>query len=317
MSRVKPLSLSTLLEQHVLLPSQPRVVALLSSELRKPEPGMRSLVQLFSTDPVLTARLLAAANGPAHLLGQRVHSIPEALVLLAPPAWQEGGSFAHLLGTDDVGRDILSRLMYGARLSLLVGCLVVVLSLIMGVILGLIAGYFGGLVDNIIMRVVDIMLALPSLLLALVLVAIFGPSIGNAALALTFVALPHYVRLTRAAVLVEVNRDYVTASRVAGAGAMRQMFINIFPNCLAPLIVQASLGFSNAILDMAALGFLGMGAQPPTPEWGTMLSDVLQFAQSAWWVVTFPGLAILISVLAINLMGDGLRDALDPKLKRS
>lgn len=136
--------------------------------------------------------------------------------LLAPPAWQEGGSMAHLLGTDDVGRDVLSRLMYGARLSLLVGCLVVVLSLIMGVILGLIAGYFGGLVDNIIMRVVDIMLALPSLLLALVLVAIFGPSIGNAALALTFVALPHYVRLTRAAVLVEVNRDYVTASRVAG-----------------------------------------------------------------------------------------------------
>lgn len=216
----------------------------------------------------------------------------------------------------DQFRDVLSRLMYGARLSLLVGCLVVVLSLIMGIVLGLVAGYFGGIVDNIIMRIVDIMLALPSLLLALVLVAIFGPSIGNAALALTFVALPHYVRLTRAAVLVEVNRDYVTASRVAGAGAMRQMFVNIFPNCLAPLIVQASLGFSNAILDMAALGFLGMGAQPPTPEWGTMLSDVLQFAQSAWWVVTFPGLAILLTVLAFNLMGDGLRDALDPKLKQ-
>ncbi len=152
--------------------------------------------------------------------------------------------------------------------------------------------------------------------LALVLVAIFGPSIVNASLALTFVALPHYVRLTRAAVLVEVNRDYVTASRVVGAGAMRQMFVNILPNCLAPLIVQASLGFSNAILDMAALGFLGMGAQPPTPEWGTMLSDVLQFAQSAWWVVTFPGVAILLTVLAFNLMGDGLRDALDPKLKQ-
>lgn len=236
--------------------------------------------------------------------------------LLAPPFWQDGGSMAHLLGTDDVGRDILSRLMYGARLSLLVGCLVVVLSLILGVVLGLVAGYFGGVVDSIIMRVVDIMLALPSLLLALVLVAIFGPSIVNASLALTFVALPHYVRLTRAAVLVEVNRDYVTASRVAGASAMRQMFVNILPNCLAPLIVQASLGFSNAILDMAALGFLGMGAQPPTPEWGTMLSDVLQFAQSAWWVVTFPGVAILLTVLAFNLMGDGLRDALDPKLKQ-
>ena len=236
--------------------------------------------------------------------------------LLTPPVWEEGGSWEFILGTDDVGRDLLSRLMYGARLSLLVGCLVVVLSLIMGVTIGVIAGYFGGVVDALIMRVVDIMLALPSLLLALVLVAIFGPSIVNASIALTFVALPHYIRLTRAAVLVEVNRDYVTASRVAGAGALRQMFVNILPNCLAPLIVQASLGFSNAILDMAALGFLGMGAQPPTPEWGTMLSDVLQFTQSAWWVVTFPGLAILLTVLAFNLMGDGLRDALDPKLKQ-
>lgn len=236
--------------------------------------------------------------------------------LLHQPVWQEGGSWSYILGTDDVGRDILSRLMYGARLSLLVGCMVVVLSLIFGVIFGLLAGYIGGAVDATIMRLVDIMLALPSLLLALVLVAIFGPSIVNASIALTFVALPHYIRLTRAAVLVEVNRDYVTASGVAGAGMLRQMFVNILPNCLAPLIVQASLGFSNAILDMAALGFLGMGAQPPTPEWGTMLSDVLQYAQSAWWVVTFPGLIILLTVLAFNLMGDGLRDALDPKLKQ-
>ncbi len=236
--------------------------------------------------------------------------------LLHPPVWQEGGSWKFILGTDDVGRDVLSRLMFGARLSLLVGCMVVVLSLILGVIFGLMAGYLGGVVDAVIMRLVDIMLALPSLLLALVLVAIFGPSIVNASLAITFVALPHYIRLTRAAVLVEVNRDYVTASSVAGAGTLRQMFVNILPNCLAPLIVQASLGFSNAILDMAALGFLGMGAQPPTPEWGTMLSDVLQYAQSAWWVVTFPGVTILLTVLAFNLMGDGLRDALDPKLKQ-
>lgn len=236
--------------------------------------------------------------------------------LLTPPAWQEDGSWQFILGTDDVGRDLLSRLMHGARLSLLVGGLVVILSLIMGVSLGLFAGYIGGLVDVTIMRVVDIMLALPSLLLALVLVAVFGPSIVNASLALAFVALPHYVRLTRAAVLLEINREYVTASQVVGASALRQMFINILPNCFAPLIVQASLGFSNAILDMAALGFLGMGAQPPTPEWGTMLSDVLQFTQSAWWVVTFPGLAILLTVLAFNLMGDGLRDAFDPKLKQ-
>ncbi|MBS9429623.1 dipeptide ABC transporter permease DppC [Photorhabdus akhurstii] len=259
---------------------------------------------------MLLVALLAGVLAP--------HSASEQFrdALLTPPVWQDGGSWQFILGTDDVGRDLLSRLMYGARLSLLVGCLVVVLSLLMGVVLGVLAGYFGGVVDIIIMRIVDIMLALPSLLLALVLVAIFGPSIVNASLALTFVSLPHYIRLTRAAVLVEVNRDYVTASQVAGAGSMRQMFINILPNCLAPLIVQASLGFSNAILDMAALGFLGMGAQPPTPEWGTMLSDVLQFAQSAWWVVTFPGIAILLTVLAFNLMGDGLRDALDPKLKQ-
>ncbi|MCO6560272.1 MAG: dipeptide ABC transporter permease DppC [Gilliamella sp.] len=236
--------------------------------------------------------------------------------LLTPPVWMKDGSWQFILGTDDVGRDILSRLIYGARLSLLVGCLVVIISLILGITLGLIAGYAGGFLDNVIMRAVDIMLALPSLLLALVLVAIFGPSIINASIALAFVALPHYVRLTRGATIAEINKDYVIASRVAGAGALRQMFINILPNCLAPLIVQASLGFSNAILDMAALGFLGMGAQPPTPEWGTMLADVLQFAQSAWWVVTFPGLVILMTVLAFNLMGDGLRDALDPKLKQ-
>ncbi|WP_323018915.1 dipeptide ABC transporter permease DppC [Castellaniella sp.] len=235
--------------------------------------------------------------------------------LLQPPVWHPDGSWQFILGTDDVGRDILSRLIYGARLSLLVGFLVVSVSLVLGIFFGVLAGYMGGVVDISIMRLVDIMLALPSLLLALVLVAIFGPSIVNASLALSFVALPHYVRLSRAAVLREMTRDYVIASRVVGAGAWRQMFINILPNCVAPLIVQASLGFSNAILDMAALGFLGMGAQPPTPEWGTMLANVLQFAQSAWWVVTFPGLAILLAVLAFNLMGDGLRDALDPRLK--
>ncbi|AIA73149.1 dipeptide transport system permease protein [Pectobacterium atrosepticum SCRI1043] len=264
---------------------------------------------------VYVALMLIIAIG-ANVLAPHAPAEQFRDALLRPPVWQEGGSWQFILGTDDVGRDVLSRLMYGARLSLLVGCLVVALSLVLGVIFGLLAGYFGGVVDALIMRIVDIMLALPSLLLALVLVAVFGPSIVNASLALTFVALPHYVRLTRAAVLVEVNRDYVTASRVAGASSARQMFVNILPNCLAPLIVQASLGFSNAILDMAALGFLGMGAQPPTPEWGTMLADVLQFAQSAWWVVTFPGVAILLTVLAFNLMGDGLRDALDPKLKQ-
>ncbi|KGQ67551.1 dipeptide ABC transporter permease DppC [Gallibacterium anatis] len=235
---------------------------------------------------------------------------------LLPPAWIDGGNWSHILGTDDVGRDILSRLIYGARLSLFIGLLVVSLSFILGVTLGLIAGYFGGLVDMIIMRIIDIMLALPSLLLAIAIVAILGPSLLNASFAIAFVSLPSYVRLTRASVLNEINRDYVTSSRVAGAGILRLMFITILPNCLAPLIVQTSMGFSNAILDMAALGFLGIGAQPPTPEWGAMLAEALQFVQRAWWVVTFPGLAILFTVLAFNLMGDGLRDALDPKLKQ-
>jgi dipeptide transport system permease protein len=169
----------------------------------------------------------------------------------------------------------------------------------------------------VIMRVMDIILAFPSLLLALVLVAVIGPGLFNAIIAIAIVLQPHYVRLTRAAVLGERSRDYVTAARVAGAGPFRLMFRTILPNCMAPLIVQATLSFSNAILEAAALGFLGMGAQPPTPEWGTMLAEAREVILRAWWVVTFPGLAILLTVLAINLVGDGLRDALDPKMKRS
>ncbi len=235
---------------------------------------------------------------------------------LSPPSWLAGGDPRFLLGTDDVGRDILSRLIYGARLSLLIGVVVVTLALAAGVTLGLCAGFFGGLVDIVVMRLMDIMLALPALLLAIVIVAILGPGLMNAMVAVTVVVVPHYARLTRGAVLSELGRDYVTASRVAGAGPLRLMFATVLPNCLAPLIVQATLGFSGAILDAAALGFLGLGAQPPTPEWGSMLANALQFIQRAWWVVTFPGLAILVTVLAFNLMGDGLRDALDPKLKR-
>jgi dipeptide transport system permease protein len=235
---------------------------------------------------------------------------------LAPPAWVEGGSPRFLLGTDDVGRDILSRIIHGAQVSLSIGFLVVTLSLVAGIALGLIAGFARGTVEIALMRLMDVMLALPSLLLAIVIVAILGPSLLNAAMAVVVVQLPHFVRLTRAAVITEVTKDYVTASRLSGAATLRLMLGTVLPNCMAPLIVQATLGFSTAVLDLAALGFLGLGAQPPTPEWGTMLADALQFIQRAWWVVTFPGLAILITVLAFNLVGDGLRDALDPKLKR-
>ncbi|WP_339109641.1 ABC transporter permease subunit [Thioclava sp. GXIMD4216] len=237
--------------------------------------------------------------------------------LLVPPSWAEGGRPEFLLGTDAVGRDMLSRLIYGSRYSLFIGVVVVLVALSGGIILGLLAGFFGGWVDTVIMRVMDIILAFPSLLLALVLVAILGPGLTNAMIAIAIVYQPHFARLTRAAVMGEKSRDYVVAARMAGAGPVRLMLKTILPNCLAPLIVQATLSFSSAVLDAAALGFLGMGAQPPSPEWGTMLAEAREFILRAWWVVTFPGLAILISVLAINLMGDGLRDALDPKLKRS
>ncbi|HVK92626.1 MAG TPA: ABC transporter permease subunit [Mycoplana sp.] len=244
-------------------------------------------------------------------------SVQNREMLLLPPVWQVGGSWGHILGTDAVGRDILSRLIYGARFSLFIGLVVVTLSVISGVLIGLVAGYFRGTVDTFIMRIMDIILAFPSLLLALVLVAVLGPGLMNAMIAISLVNQPHFVRLTRASVMTERTKEYVIGSQVAGAGTMRLMFKTILPNCLAPLIVQATLAFSAAILDAAALGFLGMGAQPPTPEWGTMLAEAREFIQRAWWVVTFPGLAILVTVLAINLMGDGLRDALDPKLKRS
>ena len=237
--------------------------------------------------------------------------------LLVPPVWQEGGQWRFLLGTDAVGRDLLSRIVYGSRYSLFVGCIVVSLSLVVGIVGGLVAGFVGGKTDTLVMRAMDIILAFPSLLLALALVAVLGPSLTNAMIAIAIVQQPHYVRLTRAAVLGEKNKDYVTAARVAGVRPLRLMFSTILRNCLAPLIVQAALSFSSAILDAAALGFLGMGAQPPTPEWGTMLAEAREFILRAWWVVTIPGVAILFTVLAINLMGDGLRDALDPKLKRS
>ncbi|MDH3230340.1 MAG: ABC transporter permease subunit [Alphaproteobacteria bacterium] len=243
---------------------------------------------------------------------------------LRPPFWQDGGSLLYPLGTDAVGRDMLSRIVHGARYSLTIGAIVVTLSLAVGVVLGLFAAVFRGVVGGVvgdvveflIMRAMDIMLALPSLLLAIVVVAILGPSLVNAMFAIAIVYLPHFVRLTRAAAVSELSKDYVTASRVAGAGLPRLMMVTVLPNCMAPLIVQATLAFSSAILDAAALGFLGLGAQPPTPEWGTLLAEAREFILRAWWVVTFPGLAILITVLAFNLMGDGLRDALDPKLKR-
>ncbi|MFO1075032.1 MAG: ABC transporter permease subunit [Geminicoccaceae bacterium] len=260
---------------------------------------------------VLLAALLAGVLAPHD------PALQNRDAFLQPPFWVAGGSLSFPLGTDAVGRDILSRILYGSRFSLMIGAIVITISLSLGVVLGLVAGFARGWVETLIMRLMDIILALPSLLLAIVIVAILGPGLVNAMIAVSVTYLPQFTRLTRASVITEMTKDYVVASRVAGAGTARLMFHTVLPNCWAPLIVQATLGFSNAILDAAALGFLGLGAQPPTPEWGTMLADAREFVLRAWWVVTFPGLAILITVLAFNLMGDGLRDALDPKLKRS
>ena len=263
---------------------------------------------------VITALVLLALFADVIALYSPKEQFPDAV--LKAPSTQAIGGHVFLLGTDPVGRDVLSRLIHGTRLSLIIGQVSVGLSLTGGVLLGLLAGFFRGGVEFTIMRLMDIMLALPSLLLAVAVVAILGPGLVNAMYAIAIVMLPHFVRLTRAAVIGEMGKDYVAASRIAGAGTARLMFNTVLPNCAAPLIVQTTLGFSTAILDAAALGFLGLGAQPPTPEWGSMLASALEFIQSAWWVVTLPGLAILVSVLAFNLMGDGLRDALDPKLKR-
>ncbi|TJZ77344.1 ABC transporter permease subunit [Chitiniphilus eburneus] len=236
--------------------------------------------------------------------------------LLTPPAWAEGGSWRFILGSDELGRDILSRLIHGARISLWIGVVSVLCSMIPGVVLGLLAAFYPTRLGTVIMRLMDIMMALPSLLLAVAIVAVLGPGLANTMLAIAIVSLPSYVRLTRASAMTELTRDYVVASRLAGAGTLRLMFSTVLPNCMAPIIVQATLGFSSAILDAAALGFLGLGAQPPLPEWGTMLAAARDYIERAWWVVTMPGLTILLTVLALNLMGDGLRDALDPRLKQ-
>ena len=235
---------------------------------------------------------------------------------LSPPFWQDGNLSEFFLGTDDLGRDLLSRLIYGARISVGVGFLVTIFSLVTGTLIGLLSGYKGGMVDSVIMRILDILMALPSILLAIVVVAILGTGLFNAVIAVSIIKIPSFVRLVRASVMVEKEKDYIIASQSFGASGLRQVFINIFPNVLAPLIVQATLAFSDGILDIAALGFLGLGAQPPLPEWGTILVNSKNFFQSSPYIVTLPGVCILIVVLGFNLLGDGLRDALDPRLKK-
>ena len=234
---------------------------------------------------------------------------------LKPPAWKDGGSDKNILGTDDLGRDIFSRIIYGARVSLIVAVVSVGLAFVLGTLLGTISGYYKGALDSFIMRIMDIILAFPYLLLAIVVVAFLGPSLQNAMIAIGITYVPRFARIVRGSVLEECEKDYVMAAKAVGARDWRIMFIAILPNCLGPLIVLTTLSFASAILDAAALSFLGLGAQPPTPEWGAMIASSRSLILRASWVMTFPGIAILLAVLGFNLLGDGLRDALDPRLR--
>ena len=223
-------------------------------------------------------------------------------------------SFNHPFGTDDFGRDIFSRVIYGARISLRIGLISVSISLVVGTLIGLWAGYGGRWSEAILMRIVDLLLSFPSILLAIAIVAVVGPGIDNAILAVSFVLIPQFARLVRSAVLSVRELAYVEAARALGQGKSQILFRTILPNCYTPIIVQSTLSMGTAILDAAGLSFLGLGAQPPSPEWGAMLSGGRGLLLEAPWVMTFPGIAIFFLVLSINLFGDGLRDALDPKL---
>lgn len=236
--------------------------------------------------------------------------------ILQPPLWYEAGNYNHLFGTDDLGRDLLSRIMHGARLSLSLTSIVVLISAVSGILIGAVSAFVNPYLRALIMRLMDLLLSLPSLLLAIAIVAVIGPGLPNAIYAVIIVLIPQFVKITQSAITEELNKDYVMAAKLDGANQMRLLLNHVSPNITPALIIQITFSFSTALLDIAALGFLGLGAQPPMAEWGTMLAESRAFIQFAPWTMALPGLAIFLTVLSINLLGDGLRDALDPRLNR-
>jgi peptide/nickel transport system permease protein len=236
-------------------------------------------------------------------------------ILVAPPDRLQPPGPKHALGSDVLGRDVLSRILHGARTSLQTGLISVTIALAIGVPVGLVAGFYGAHVDRLLMRIVDVLLTFPGILLALLVIAVLGPGLFNAMIAVGISASPSYSRVMRSSVLSAREQAYVEAARAGGCSNVRIMARHILPNTLAPMIVLATLGIAGAIISAAALSYLGLGARPPAPEWGAMLSEGRAYLRSAWWMTTFPGMAIMATVLSINLLGDGLRDALDPRLR--
>ncbi|MGA7876085.1 MAG: ABC transporter permease [Desulfoferrobacter sp.] len=239
----------------------------------------------------------------------------DLLARFTPPFWQHGGSLAHLLGTDNLGRDVLSRILYGSRVSLLVGFSAVVVAELVGILLGLVSGYYGGRLDNLIMRVADIFMAYPFMLLTISVIAVMGSSIFNLILILGVSDWVTYARTIRGSVLSLKEKEFVEAARAVGTRHPVIIYRHILPNVISPLLVLGTLRVANIIIWESGLSFLGMGVPPPMPTWGRMLAEGRAYITDAWWLATFPGIAIMLTILSINLLGDGLRDALDPRLR--
>jgi ABC-type dipeptide/oligopeptide/nickel transport system permease subunit len=239
----------------------------------------------------------------------------DLMARLTPPVWQEGGTWKYILGTDNLGRDILSRLLYGSRVSLLVGFSAVLVASVVGIFLGLVSGYYGGKIDHFIMRIADVFMAYPFMLLTISIIAVLGPSIFNLIIVLGISDWVTYARTIRGSVLSIKTKEFVEASRAIGTPDLIIILRHVLPNVISPLIVLATLRVANIIIWESGLSFLGMGTPPPMPTWGRMLAEGREYITDAWWLVTIPGLAIMVTILSINLLGDGLRDALDPRLK--